>query len=124
MVSTLERPSRAAPLVGKAAIYIRVSTNRQEDGVSLHVQLEACLHYCDEHGLLVMGVFQDIQSGLDSSRPQYKAAVDLALIKGIDKLVVWRMDRLGRDSAEYFPLLKELRQLKVDVVSVTQPGQS
>lgn len=127
MTTTLERPTSSHTLgskVGKAAIYTRVSTNKQEEGASLRVQVEACQLYCEEHDLLVTGQFQDIQSGLDSSRPQYMAVVELARAKGIDKLVVWRLDRLGRDSAEYFPLLKEFRQLGVDVVSVTQPGQS
>lgn len=52
------------------------------------------------------------------------AAVDLAQVQGTDKLVTWRLDRLGRDSAEYIPLLKGLRRLGVDVVSVTQPTES
>ncbi len=125
MTTLLERPSMGVLIGGRGAIYTRVSTDRQrEEGASLHVQLEACQRYCEEHRLLVMGEFRDVQSGLDPSRPQYMAAVELAQAKGIDKLVVWRLDRLGRDAAEYIPLLKQLRQLGVDVVSVTQPGQS
>ncbi len=112
------------PIVGKAAIYIRVSGHRQEDGASLDVQLDACRRYCESRGLLVMAEFRDVQSGLDSDRPHYLAAVELARTNGIDKLVVWRLDRLGRDSAEYIPLLKGLRRLGVDVVSVTQPTES
>ena len=67
--------------------------------------------------------FQDVQSGLDADRPQYMAALELARTNGIRKLVVWRLDRLGRDSAEYIPLLKGLKRLGVDVVSVTQPTE-
>ena len=128
MTSTLHRPSttphQIVPIVGKALIYRRVSSGRQEEGASLHVQLEMCRVYCENHGLLVVAEFQDVQTGLDASRPQYTEAVALAKTKGIDKLVVWRLDRLGRDSAEYIPLLKELRRLAVDVVSVTQPTES
>jgi site-specific DNA recombinase len=50
-------------------------------------------------------------------------AVELAKASGINKLVVWRYDRLGRDSAEYLPLVKWLKRLGVDVVSVTQPTE-
>jgi site-specific DNA recombinase len=71
-----------------------------------------------------MGEFRDIESGLHPDRPQYMQASALALSRGIDKLVVWRLDRLGRDSAEYIPLLKGLKRLGVDVVSVTQPAES
>jgi site-specific DNA recombinase len=124
MVGILERPIGRAPIVGKAAIYTRISTSRQEDGASLQVQLESCRQYCHQNGLLVMGEFKDIQSGLYAGRQEYVEAVELARTKGVDKLVVWRLDRLGRDSAEYIPLLKELRRIGVGVVSVTQPTES
>ena len=107
------------PIIGKAAIYIRVSGHRQEDGASLDVQLDACRRYCESHGLLVVGEFRDVQSGLDADRPEYRAVKELARTNSIDKVVVWRYDRMGRDSAEYIPLLKDLRRLGGDVVSVT-----
>ena len=47
----------------------------------------------------------------------------MARTNGNGKLV-WRLDRLGRDSAEYIPLLKAIKHLGVDVVSVTQPTES
>jgi DNA invertase Pin-like site-specific DNA recombinase len=131
MVTVLDKPiSRGqrngkVPIVGKGVIYTRVSTDRQkEEGASLDVQREACLRYCEAHGLLVVGEFTDVQSGLDSDRPQYQRVIELAWAKGFDKLVTWRLDRLGRDSAEYIPLLKGLRRLEIDVVSVTQPTES
>ena len=119
MSTVLDRPTKQrnprVSIVGTAAIYTRVSTDRQR---------EACLRHCESHGLVVVAEFTDVQSGLDASRPQYMEAVQLARANGIDKLVVWRLDRLGRDSAEYIPLLKGLRRLGVDVVSVTQPTES
>ena len=125
MTTVLDQPPTRVPITGKAAIYTRVSTDLQrEEGASLDVQLECCRTYCESHGLLVMAEFRDVQSGLDSTRPQYMKAVELAKASGINKLVVWRYDRLGRDSAEYLPLVKGLKRLSVDVVSVTQPTES
>jgi site-specific DNA recombinase len=119
-----ERTSRIS-IVGKAAIYTRVSSDRQrEEGASLDVQRDACLRYCAANGLLVMGEFTDVQSGLDADRPQYMRAVEMARARGVDKLVVWRYDRLGRDAAEYLPLIKGLKRIGIDVVSVTQPTES
>ena len=115
---------RRVPIVGKAAIYTRVSTDRQQDGASLNVQLDACRHYCESNGLVIVGEFRDVLSGLKTDRPQYRRAVELARSKGVDKLVVWRLDRLGRDSGEYITQLRDLRRLGVSVASVTQPGES
>lgn len=112
------------PIVGKAAIYTRVSTDRQQEGASLSVQLEACRTYCESHGYVVVDEFRDVLSGLNTERPEYQKAVDLARSNGIDKLVVWRLDRLGRDEAEYMTQLRDLRRKGVEVVSVTQPGES
>ena len=116
--------SARAPIVGNAAIYTRVSTDKQQDGASLDTQLEACRRYCEANGLVVLEEFRDVLSGLKSDRPQYVQAVAMAKSKAIKKLVVWRMDRLGRDAAEYIPLLRDLGQLGVDVVSATEPSQS
>lgn len=66
--------SRAAltprvPIVGKAAIYTRVSTDKQQDGASLDVQLDACRNYCESNGLIVVAEFSDVLSGLKTDRP-------------------------------------------------------
>src|SRR6266545_1969502 len=116
--------STRVPIVGRAAIYTRVSTDRQQDGASLEVQLEQCRQYCEGHGLSVVAEFQDVLSGLNPDRPKYRQAIDLAMSKQVDKLIVWRLDRLGRDLAEYATQLRDLKRKGVDVVSVTQPYES
>src|SRR5919106_3590067 len=98
MTTVLERPSGgrrgvAVPITGTAVTYYRVSGGRQEDGASLDVQREACLRYCADHGLEVIGEFRDVESGLHADRPQYMEAVEMARSRGVDKLVAWRMDR-------------------------------
>lgn len=117
-------PTERVPIVGKAAIYTRVSTDRQQDGASLDVQLQACRKYCEANGLVVVEEFRDVLSGLNPERPKYRQAIAMAMSKAVDKLIVWRMDRLGRDLAEYATQLRDLNRVGVDVVSVTQPGES
>jgi site-specific DNA recombinase len=51
-------------------------------------------------------------------------AIRLAKSKAIEKLVVWRFDRLGRDEAEYLTQLRNLRRIGVEVMSATQPNDS
>jgi site-specific DNA recombinase len=106
-------------IVGRAAIYIRVSSHRQEDGASLEVQLEACRRYCEANGLEVVAEFKDVQTGLDVDRPQYQQALSMARTKGFDKLVVYRYDRSGRDDAEYAGMLKDFAKLGIALVSAS-----
>ncbi len=44
-------------------IYLRVSTDDQEDNTSLEQQEIDCREYCEEYGHKVMGVFQDVYTG-------------------------------------------------------------
>ncbi len=57
------------------------------------MQLEACNRYCDDQGLVVVSEFRDVESGLNPDRREYIQAVELARSRGIDRLVVWRLDR-------------------------------
>ena len=106
-------------LGGRAAIYIRVSNERQADGASLEVQLELCRRYCETAGLDVVAVFRDVQSGLDVDRPAYQSALALARARGIDQLVVYRYDRTGRDDAEFAGMLRDFAKLGIQVVSAS-----
>jgi DNA invertase Pin-like site-specific DNA recombinase len=96
-----------------------VSSHKQEDGASLEVQLESCRRYCENTGLVVVAEFREVQSGLDVDRPQYQAALRLAKAKAIDKLVVYRYDRSGRDDAEYMGMLKDFAKLGIMLVSAS-----
>jgi DNA invertase Pin-like site-specific DNA recombinase len=85
MVSTLERPAstNGYHIGGRAAIYIRISSHKQEDGVSLDVQLSTCRQYCQKTGFDVVAEFRDVESGLHVDRPQYQQALGLARSKSV-----------------------------------------
>ena len=121
MVSNLERPGTNGhlPVGGRAAIYIRVSSHKQENGVSLEVQLEACRRYCEKAGLDVVAEFRDVESGLHVDRPQYQQALALARSKGFNQLVVYRYDRSGRDDAEFAGMLRDFAKLGIQLVSAS-----
>jgi site-specific DNA recombinase len=107
-------------LIGdQAAIYVRVSSGKQESGASLDVQLEACQQYCDRMGLEVVASFKDIQSGLDIDRPAYQQALKLAKSKAITHLVVYRYDRTGRDDAEFAGMLRDFTKQNIQLVSAS-----
>jgi site-specific DNA recombinase len=118
-VKTLEKKeARRVPITGRAGIYTRVSTSKQgENGASLEVQLSECRKYCENHGLQIVAEYKDVLSGLNTERPEYRKAL-------VDKLVVWRLDRFGRDAAEYLGALKTLKKLGCEVVSTMQPTES
>ena len=119
MTSTLDSPFPPASITGEAAIYIRISSHQQEDGVSLDVQLESCRTYCENNGLVIVGEFKDVQSGLVVERPQYQQMLGLAKTGGFNKLIVYRYDRSGRDDAEFAGMLRDFTKLGISLVSAS-----
>lgn len=96
----------------KAAIYTRVSTNEQTKGYSLPTQVKGCKEYAERHNLEVVAIFKDDISGVTllSEREGGKALLDI--VKQIDSVIVWRLDRLSRPPEdEYSRLLTTIEQL-------------
>jgi len=103
----------------RAALYLRVSTEEQgQEGYSLPNQRAALEQYALARGWTVAGVWTDIESGRTDGRAGYQAL--LAAARQWDVLLVWRVDRLGRDTAELFRVARELRRAGRQLVSATE----
>jgi DNA invertase Pin-like site-specific DNA recombinase len=74
--------------------------------------------------MVVVAEFQDLQSGLKSDRIQYQEMLKQARGGGFDVIVVWKMDRFGRDRVESGYQLRELQKVGIRVDSATEPNDS
>jgi len=98
------------------AVYTRVSTNRQE----LEQQIAACVRYCEFKHLVVGRLFSDIMSGTKSARPQYQEMLREMRAGKYDGLVIFRLDRLGRNSRELIMLVDELETRGIAIYSLNE----
>ncbi|MBS1983426.1 MAG: recombinase family protein [Bdellovibrionales bacterium] len=98
------------------AIYARVSTYDQQ---TLPMQLEAMQGYVANRGWRIVQAIEDIGSGA-SDRPKRAALLNAARRREIDVVVVWRLDRWGRSLADTVVSLRELCDLGVGFVSLTE----
>lgn len=88
--------------------YARVSTSEQ----NLDLQLDALKRAgCDR-------VFQDVITGKSRKRPGLDKL--MADIKSGDTVVIWRVDRLGRNFYHLVTVAEELRLLGANIVSITE----
>ncbi len=56
--------------------YIRVSTDEQAtEGISLEVQRDRIIHYCQQFGLNLLDIYQDEWTGKEIARPGLQAAL-------------------------------------------------
>ena len=81
----------------KAAIYSRTSTDEQAD--SCKDQERVCREKAKELGMTVAAVYTDEGvSGTDSTRPGYTKMMADANGKTFDTLILWKLNRLGRNA--------------------------
>src|SRR5260221_511224 len=82
----------------RAAIYARVSSEKQRDNYSLDTQLDGCRKYALDRGLTVQADHEFVEAHTASvvSRPQLDKLLDLAETGQVDTLIVYHLDRLSR----------------------------
>jgi site-specific DNA recombinase len=108
------------------AIYTRQSNNFHTDLTSCRIQFEACDSFIRSqkgNGWCWIGERFDDEgwSGASLDRPALQHLLEKIRNREINKLVVYRLDRLSRNVIDSALLLNELRELKVDLVIVTAP---
>lgn len=108
-----------------AALYARVSSDRQKENHTISSQLAALVDYADSHGYLVPPEwrFQDEgYSGATLLRPGLEALRDLAAAGHIQAALVFSPDRLSRKYAYQVLLIEELSRCGVEVVFLKAPS--
>lgn len=116
----------------RAAIYIRVSTERQAEKVSPQAQEDDCLKYCKAHDYRVVDVYRDIEkyrsngrlvepSGTRSDRPHFLRMLADIDTERVDIVIAWREDRLYRNvNKAMLEISERVSQNKVTVELVKE----
>jgi site-specific DNA recombinase len=107
-----------------AAIYARVSSDRQKEEQTIASQTSALRAYAAEHQYVVPdgGVFEDEGwSGATLVRPGLERVRDLAAQGHVEAVLVYSPDRLSRRYAYQVLLLEEFARHGVDVVFLHAP---
>lgn len=108
------------------AIYIRVSTDKQEE-LSPDAQLRLLLDFAKKDSIDVPKeyIFQDngISGRKANKRPAFQNMIALAKSKEhpIDTIIVWKFSRFARNQEESIVYKSLLKKNNVDVVSVSEP---
>jgi DNA invertase Pin-like site-specific DNA recombinase len=96
-----------------AAIYVRVSTTNQDH----KSQLPDLKRWAENHEGPVQW-HRDKFTGKTMDRPGMSKLMEAFYAGKLERIVVWRLDRLGRTCGELCRLFDELRARKVDLVSI------
>ena len=103
----------------RAGILIRVSTQRQGDqGVSTTTQEADCRAYAERMGWQVVMVETDMATGTNFDRAGFQKLAEAAQRGEIEKVIVWSLDRFGRDQLGARLALRGLAQAGAELYTV------
>lgn len=105
--------------------YIRVSTDEQaSEGISLEVQKDRIIHYCQQFGLNLLDIYQDEWTGKELGRPGLQAAL-ARVVQADAMLMSVSLCRISRSVGDwhylldtYFGRTARFRFLAFDVAGV------
>jgi putative DNA-invertase from lambdoid prophage Rac len=100
----------------RAGLYARVSTHDQQ---TLPLQVRAMREYAVKRGWTVALQIKEVGSGA-AERELREKLMAAARRREIDVVLVWRLDRWGRSLVDLLVTMKELAQLGVGFVSLTE----
>ena len=105
--------------------YIRVSTDEQAtEGISLEVQKDRIIHYCQQFGLNLLDIYQDEWTGKELQRPGLQAAL-ARVVQADAMLMAVSLCRISRSVGDwhylldtYFGRMAKFKFLAFDVAGV------
>ena len=106
-----------------AALYARVSGDRQDVDLSVAAQLRALRDYADKNGYSVAREYVDeAESGRIADRPQFRRMLDEAAKPEapFNEILVWKFSRFTRKREHAVAFKSMLRRKGIRVVSITE----
>src|SRR5919112_2126 len=120
----MPRPNGPESDVGKAALYLRVSSDEQRERESIKTQSEFFEQYCELYGLEVTDTYAD--DGISGTIPLHerrkgRRLLEDARAKKFETLLVYRLDRLGRSLLVIVDAHDRLQVAGASLRSATEP---
>jgi DNA invertase Pin-like site-specific DNA recombinase len=106
----------AAARPARVGLYARVSTHDQQ---TLPMQIAAMRAHAKRRGWAIVAQIKDVGSGA-RARPLRDAILTAARRRELDVVLVWKLDRWGRSLPDLVVTLRELDELGVGFVSLTE----
>ena len=106
-----------------AALYARVSSDRQDVDLSVSAQLRALRDYAEKNGYIVAREYVDeAESGRIADRPEFRKMIDEAAKPNapFQEILVWKFSRFTRKREHAVAFKSMLRRKGVRVVSITE----
>lgn len=103
----------------RCAVYIRVSTKREEQKSSIENQRELFIQLANEKGWIIVDFYEDVESGTrDTKREALKRLISDAKLKKFDLVLSKEISRLSRNGTLSYTLRDTLLDNKIDIITL------
>ncbi len=102
----------------RCAIYVRVSTNKEEQKTSLENQRALFLQYVLERGWSIYDFYVEIQSGTKSKRPELQRLIADAKAKKFDMIMAKELSRLARNGRLSYEIRDIVLQNNIHIITL------
>lgn len=113
------------PQAGKAVIYLRVSTEEQVDNYSLDTQADLCRKEAERRGYEVAEIFREEGRSAKTIKDRPTLIELLSYCrkskKNVEAVIVYRLDRISRQTADYLAIRKKLAESSITLISASEP---
>ena len=106
-----------------AAVYARVSSDRQDVDLSIAAQLRALREYAERNGFIIVREYVDeAESGRVADRPQFREMIEAggSAQAPFNVILVWKFSRFTRKREHAVAFKSMLRKRGIRVVSITE----
>lgn len=110
--------------IKKAAIYARVSSDKQDVDLSISAQLRALKEYAKNNNCEIVREFIDeAETGRTTARPAFREMISLARHpeKPFEIILVWKYSRFARSREDSIVYKAMLRKNGVQLISINEP---
>ncbi len=107
----------------KVALYVRVSSDKQDVDLSTSAQLRALREYAQKYDYHIVFEFVDqAESGKSSSRPEFKKMIAMARRpeKPFEMILVYKFSRFARNREHSIIYKAMLKRKGIQVISITE----
>ena len=94
----------------RVALYVRVSTQEQaKEGYSIKEQIDRLQKFAEAHEWFVVKIYTDAgHSGANMNRPALQDMIEDIIAGKIDKVAVYKLDRLSRSQKDTLELIEDI----------------
>lgn len=102
----------------RCAVYVRVSTNKEEQKASLVNQKDLFLDFIAKQGWTLYDIYVDVETGTTDKRPNFQRMIEDAENHKFDCILAKELSRIARNGELAYKIKRVLEDSKIHFITL------